>query len=484
MLWVVSRTTGPRRQTKVKSFQLILACFAFCCLADKFLLGSTCVSSCNKPRYLLHTRLAGGIRLSGSSVPRAGRVEVFNTGTRQWGTVCDDKWTWNDAIVVCKQLGLGPPVSTITQHNRTSNGITYYATIKNRTYPIHLDDLRCRGTEPTLYDCNHAGVLVHNCKHSEDAGVVCAPPLVTAKVCLPSCASELGYRVENEAAGTCEKCAAICSQCSASSASLCEKCIPGRFLNSSSAGQCNLQCESNEYGNTNMGKCMPCDEDCDGCFYGETNDRCMRCKPESGKVLINTTCQSACPNNDGVERRPLRETFEGNLSNVQVANDIVQLNISGKYVPICSSGRAWDRYAATVVCRQLNMGLPISWTTQRVPGYNQEAVSFLYCLGTESNIFQCRMSTTVVSMCDRALLVCNSSLEAYDDEVCTAVNKEECRQGLCEAAPGCFSTSKVPGYKSACWECPRTFVGDGQTCASKLIPCHALFVGRELSIGE
>ena len=40
--------------------------------------------------------------------------------------------------------------------------------------PIRLDNVECRGTELLLTNCSHSGVDVHNCFHSEDAGVVCA----------------------------------------------------------------------------------------------------------------------------------------------------------------------------------------------------------------------------------------------------------------------------------------------------------------------
>ena len=38
---------------------------------------------------------------------------------------------------------------------------------------IFLDDVRCTGTESRLINCRHSGVGVHNCDHSDDAGVRC-----------------------------------------------------------------------------------------------------------------------------------------------------------------------------------------------------------------------------------------------------------------------------------------------------------------------
>lgn len=39
---------------------------------------------------------------------------------------------------------------------------------------IHLDQLHCTGEEPNLLNCSHDGIGVHDCKHEEDVGIICA----------------------------------------------------------------------------------------------------------------------------------------------------------------------------------------------------------------------------------------------------------------------------------------------------------------------
>ena len=46
----------------------------------------------------------GDLRLRGSTVSSQGRVEICINET--WGTICDDSWDGNDAMVVCRGTGL------------------------------------------------------------------------------------------------------------------------------------------------------------------------------------------------------------------------------------------------------------------------------------------------------------------------------------------------------------------------------------------
>ena len=103
----------------------------------------------------------GQLRLAGGATPYEGRVEVFHGG--QWGTVCDDGWTRQDASVVCRQLGLGDAGEPrcCASYGRGAN-------------PIWMDNVSCRGNESQLAQCSHNGWGRHNCSHGEDAAVVCA----------------------------------------------------------------------------------------------------------------------------------------------------------------------------------------------------------------------------------------------------------------------------------------------------------------------
>lgn len=50
------------------------------------------------------------IRLTGGRTRYEGRVEVLGSdsnGTQSWGLICGETWSTKEAIVACRQLGLG-----------------------------------------------------------------------------------------------------------------------------------------------------------------------------------------------------------------------------------------------------------------------------------------------------------------------------------------------------------------------------------------
>ena len=91
-----------------------------------------------------------------------GRVEIYNPASGEFGTVCRDNFDEAEAIVACRSLGFNK--GKVLNAAQTPNG----------TGAILLDDLDCTGTENSLLECQHNGIGIHNCQHSEDVGVFCS----------------------------------------------------------------------------------------------------------------------------------------------------------------------------------------------------------------------------------------------------------------------------------------------------------------------
>ncbi|KAM4708323.1 lysyl oxidase homolog 3 isoform 2-T2 [Discoglossus pictus] len=108
-------------------------------------------------------RQDGGLKFRLSGYPRKhneGRIEVFYN--QEWGTICDDDFTLENAHVLCRHLGF-----------TEATGWTHSAKYGKGIGRIWLDNVICTGREKSISDCKSRGWGNSDCTHDEDAGVIC-----------------------------------------------------------------------------------------------------------------------------------------------------------------------------------------------------------------------------------------------------------------------------------------------------------------------
>ncbi|XP_059175335.1 uncharacterized protein LOC131955291 [Physella acuta] len=109
------------------------------------------------------------IRLRGvEGADGMGYVEVFNNLTQTWGFVCDDEWSELDARAVCLEMNYTLTTTEICCP-RPGILVMYQSTITGSA-SIALDDVRCTGSESSIFDCPHSPWGSHNCKGLTNPG--------------------------------------------------------------------------------------------------------------------------------------------------------------------------------------------------------------------------------------------------------------------------------------------------------------------------
>ncbi len=99
------------------------------------------------------------LRLQNQNGAGCGRVEVLYQGL--WGTVCDDDWDIQDAMVACRQLGL------------EASSFSIWASYGQGVGMVWMDKVECNGTEPGLESCPRNDWGSHDCSSGKNAGVCC-----------------------------------------------------------------------------------------------------------------------------------------------------------------------------------------------------------------------------------------------------------------------------------------------------------------------
>ncbi|XP_052266898.1 uncharacterized protein LOC127868846 isoform X3 [Dreissena polymorpha] len=119
-------------------------------------------------------RLMEGLQEAADIVqkPIKGRVEVQYRRYDQelqkyrddhWGTICDDEFGDDDALVLCSMMGYS--VGKVYRPHEA------YALFGNET--IILDDLQCLGVEEDVSECKAREWGTHDCLHDENVAIYC-----------------------------------------------------------------------------------------------------------------------------------------------------------------------------------------------------------------------------------------------------------------------------------------------------------------------
>ncbi|XP_030247490.1 lysyl oxidase homolog 3B isoform X1 [Sparus aurata] len=120
---------------------------------------------CNVP----YMGFENSIRLTGGRTRYEGRVEVLGSdsnGTQSWGLICGESWSPKEAMVACRQLGLGYANQGLQE--------TWYWDSSNVTEMV-MSGVKCTGTEMSLSQCQHHKTV--SCQKSAakfSAGVICS----------------------------------------------------------------------------------------------------------------------------------------------------------------------------------------------------------------------------------------------------------------------------------------------------------------------
>ncbi|XP_037702471.1 antigen WC1.1-like isoform X2 [Choloepus didactylus] len=294
----------------------------------------------------------------------AGRVEVLHQGS--WGTICDDDWDLNDAHVVCRQLDCGVAVSaTVSAPFGVGSG------------PIWLDDLNCTGKESHLWKCPSRGWGQHNCKHKEDAGVICSEFLALRLVSDDyDCAGWLEVFYNGTWGSVCSSpmepntLAVICRQLGCGemgdlniSASI-RKVSQPHWVDG-------IQCRK---GDTTLWQCVSDAWDKSSCSPKEAaHIICAGARPKS--------CPTAAPCTDKDKLR-LRGGDSACSGRVEVWHD-------GSWGTVCDD--AWSLAEAEVVCQQLGCGYALEALREAAfgPGNGRIWLDDVQCRGREASLWAC-----------------------------------------------------------------------------------------------
>ncbi|XP_065327683.1 scavenger receptor cysteine-rich type 1 protein M130-like [Pelmatolapia mariae] len=127
--------------------------------------GSTlreCATSSQSPT-VLELICSDSVRLLNGSSLCSGRLQVKSN--QRWSSVCEDDFDLQDAEVVCRELGCGPP------------SLLQGALYGEVEAPVWSREFQCGGHESALLDCRSSGSVRSSCSPGKAAGLTCSEPV-------------------------------------------------------------------------------------------------------------------------------------------------------------------------------------------------------------------------------------------------------------------------------------------------------------------
>ncbi|MBN3314620.1 C163A protein, partial [Atractosteus spatula] len=350
--------------------------------------------------YLEHWQ----VRLAGVGSLCAGRVEVYHHGA--WGSVCDDFWDLVDASVVCRQLGCGHALRAAVS-----------AEFGEGSGPVWMDDVKCEGNESALWNCPRESLEKGNCRHKEDAGVVCSEHkqlrLVSAEY---NCAGRLEVLYNGTWGSVCSNgmdsftVDLICKQLQCGDSGTLQD---GQQYESGSGPKWldNMKCLGQE---SVLWQCSSSPWGQNECQDSEEAEIQCSAMQYIGFLFLYFT---------GYRKKP--ETITNDPEDNVCTGPLVRLvgaegSCSGR-VEVCQRGAwgtvcddSWDIQEAHVICRELGCGVGLSALQEAHFGEGNGTVWLdeVNCRGTERSLLECCSSPPGIHDCthkEDAAVICSGT---------------------------------------------------------------------------